>query len=562
MHLGFWRGRASRTMGFATVLVIVSASLAAADDRGVCFDDNSPPEIAIDACTKRIASGRLNSRDLAFAFDKRGNALTKLHEYYRAIDDYRESIRRDRNFARPHNGLCWALTDKSAYELAIPECDYAIQLAPGWNVPYLNRAHAWREKGEFNRAIADYTQAIRLAPADGRGFNGRAWTYHLAGRDRDGLRDAERAVQLAPNTPRFLATRGHIYERLSQIDKALADFDLALSISPNLVSAHEGRGLAYEKRGDRDRAISDFNLAISSRVSVEDGRKAQEIAREHLARLNTQSIPAASVSSVGPPPVEPAARTSVENTTLVERPQILPHGARSGRRVALVIGNSLYRSVPVLQNPTRDAEAIAHALRSVGFQSVTLAKDLSREKLVESLRAFASEAENADWAMVYYAGHGIEMNGINYVIPIDAKLTTDHDVEFEALPLDQFLSAVESAKALRLVLLDACRDNPFAAQMRRTAVSRTIGRGLASIEPSAGTLVVYSAKHGQIALDGEGNNSPFVTALMKEMTAPGLEINKLFRLVRDDVLDSTGQAQEPFTYGSLSGREDFFFVSK
>jgi len=176
------------------------------------------------------------------------------------------------------------------------------------------------------------------------------------------------------------------------------------------------------------------------------------------------------------------------------------------------------------------------------------------------LRAFARDAERADWAVVYFAGHGIEIGGVNYLIPVDARLETDRDAQFEAVALEQVLGAVEGAKKLRLVVLDACRDNPFAQRMKRTVASRSIGRGLARVEPEGGTLVAYAAKHGEIALDGEGTNSPFVTALLKHMPTPGVEINKLFRLVRDDVMTATGRRQEPFIYGSLPA-EDFFFVA-
>ena len=153
------------------------------------------------------------------------------------------------------------------------------------------------------------------------------------------------------------------------------------------------------------------------------------------------------------------------------------------------------------------------SLRAVGFQSVTVANELSREGLIGALRTFSREAEKADWVMVYYAGHGIEVGGVNYLIPVDAKLETDRDASFEAVSLEQVLTAVDAAKKIKLVVLDACRDNPFAAQMRRTAATRSIGRGLGRIEPEGATLVVYAAKHGQTALDGEGTNSPFAVCI-------------------------------------------------
>ena len=232
------------------------------------------------------------------------------------------------------------------------------------------------------------------------------------------------------------------------------------------------------------------------------------------------------------------------------------------RRIALVIGNSAYKSVAALSNPYRDAQAIAAALRRIGFQEVALENNLGRDKFTDILRNFARQAEGADWAMVYYAGHGIEMGGVNYLIPVDAKLEVDRDVEFEAIPLDRVMAAVDGAKKLRLIILDACRNNPFLGQMRRTIATRSIGRGLARVEPEAGSLVVYSAKHGEIALDGGGTNSPFASALIKNLATPGLEVRRLFDVVRDDVMASTNGRQQPFSYGSLPGSEDFFFAVK
>ena len=229
------------------------------------------------------------------------------------------------------------------------------------------------------------------------------------------------------------------------------------------------------------------------------------------------------------------------------------------RRVALVVGNSGYATVPSLPNTTRDAAAIAQRLRASGFQTVTLSPDLTRAGLIAALNAFSEEAERADWALVYFAGHGVEVGGVNYLVPVDARLRSDRDVGDEAVPLDRVLEAIEPAHKLRLVILDACRDNPFLSAMKRSLASRSVGRGLARVEPEGGTLIAFAAKHGQTALDGEGEHGPFVEALVRRIGTPGLEINKLFRLVHDDVLAATGKRQEPYVYGSLPG-EDFFFV--
>ncbi|MFD0934905.1 caspase domain-containing protein, partial [Methylobacterium trifolii] len=233
--------------------------------------------------------------------------------------------------------------------------------------------------------------------------------------------------------------------------------------------------------------------------------------------------------------------------------------AQAENRVALVIGNAAYATVPRLANPAGDAARVAEALRSAGFQSVTLAADLGRADLIAALNTFTEAAGQADWALVYFAGHGLEIGGVNYLVPVDARLKSDRDIGDEAVPLDRVLQAIEPARKLRLVVLDACRDNPFAGQMRRTIATRSVGRGLAPVEPEGGTLVAYAAKHRQTALDGEGANSPFALAFTRRLATPGLEINKLFRLVRDDVLTATDRRQEPFVYGSLPG-DDFYFA--
>ncbi len=272
------------------------------------------------------------------------------------------------------------------------------------------------------------------------------------------------------------------------------------------------------------------------------------------AQLETMS-PAASAQSA--PIAVPAPPSAVVSASPAPAKAL---AAASEHRVALVIGNSAYKSAPELPNPRRDAQLIADALKNLRFDKVVLANDLSREAMIATLRNFASDADKADWAVIYYAGHGIEAGGINYMIPIDAKLVTDRDVQYEAVPLDQVMSATEGSKKLRLVLLDACRNNPFANRIKRTMASRAIGRGLAQVEPDVGTLVVFAAKDGQVALDGDGQHSPFAEAVAKNLPIPGVEINKFFRLVRDDVMDATARQQQPFVYGSVTGREDFYFV--
>ncbi len=229
--------------------------------------------------------------------------------------------------------------------------------------------------------------------------------------------------------------------------------------------------------------------------------------------------------------------------------------AYAERRVALVIGNSAYQTVGRLANPTNDAGAMAETLKAAGFDVVELKRDLMVVEMRRVLRDFADVARDADIAVIYYAGHGIEIDGINYIIPTDAVLERDIDAFDEAIPLDRLLAVVEPARQLRLIVLDACRDNPFSSKMRRTIGARAITRGLAKVEPnSPNTMIAFAAKAGSTASDGE-KNSPFTSALVKHITTPGLDLRKAFGYVRDDVLKNTGNKQEPYVYGSLGGND-------
>ena len=228
--------------------------------------------------------------------------------------------------------------------------------------------------------------------------------------------------------------------------------------------------------------------------------------------------------------------------------------AFAGKRVALVLGNSAYQNVPRLTNPANDAALMADTFKKAGFDVVVSRNDLGALETRRVLRDFSDSAADADIAVIYYAGHGIEVDGTNYLIPVDAKLERDNDVFDEAFSLERVMLAVEPAKKLRLVILDACRDNPFSKTMKRTVALRAIGRGLAQVEPAgSNTLIAYAAKAGSTAQDGDGKDSPFTIALSRHLTTPGLDVRKAFGFVRDDVIKATASRQEPFVYGSLGG---------
>jgi hypothetical protein len=230
------------------------------------------------------------------------------------------------------------------------------------------------------------------------------------------------------------------------------------------------------------------------------------------------------------------------------------------KRVALVIGNAKYVHEVELDNPGNDARAVAGALKRIRFDEVDVVLDADLNAMQSALARFARKADAADLSLIYYSGHGIEVDGTNYLIPVSAKLIDAGDADFETVPLDQALKAADRAGKVKIVVLDACRNNPFRARMLRAGRQgkRSVGRGLAAPAAAAnGMLVAYAARAGSEADDGpKGGNSPFTAAFLKFVESPRVDLRIMLGRVRDEVVRATAR-QEPFTYGSLGGEEVF-----
>lgn len=224
-------------------------------------------------------------------------------------------------------------------------------------------------------------------------------------------------------------------------------------------------------------------------------------------------------------------------------------------KVALVIGNSDYISVAELDNPANDARDVSAALELQGFD-VTVAKNLGRNEMRDALRRFRTLADNADVALVYYAGHGIEIEGANYLIPVDARLEDERDAPLEMIQLDLILGQISGARTLKMVVLDACRNNPFIVRMQSNDKGRNIQNGLGRIDTvGSDTLVAYAAAAGDITPDGyPGGNSPFTSAFLNALEGPPTDVRRLFGRVRDKLRESVPGAA-PFVYTSLGGSE-------
>lgn len=227
---------------------------------------------------------------------------------------------------------------------------------------------------------------------------------------------------------------------------------------------------------------------------------------------------------------------------------LTPTGAEA-RKVALIIGNSDYANTSHLVNPANDIKIVAASARQAGFDDVTLASDLAVNEFQKALRDFRAKADGAEVAMVYYAGHGIEAQGKNWLIPTDAQLKSDLDLPYEAINLDRMMESVSGAQ-VRMVVLDSCRNNPFGRSWR--SGTRAVVTGLAGVEADD-VLVIFAAGPGQTAADGTGANSPFATSLAKRLPQPDLPVQLLGGAIRDDVLAATAGQQRPFVSASITG---------
>ena len=234
--------------------------------------------------------------------------------------------------------------------------------------------------------------------------------------------------------------------------------------------------------------------------------------------------------------------------------------AQAQQRVALVIGNGAYGPPAALANPANDAGDMAAALEALGFQ-VILGLDLDKAGFDGKIRAFAAALENADTGLLFYAGHGLQVGGQNYLVPIDARLGRERDLDFEAVRLEFILKQMELDREGRtnIVLLDACRDNPLSRNLARSMGTRSagVGSGLAQVQTGVGTFIAYATQPGNVALDGQGRNSPFTQALAKRLAEPGRNLTALMIEVRNDVLSATGGRQVPWDHSALT--QDFYF---
>jgi tetratricopeptide (TPR) repeat protein len=527
---------------------------------------------------------RLSPRDAA-AYDIRGSSKRYIGDLDGALADETVAIRLKPRFGMYYGNRAVSFAEKGDAARALADFNRDVQLEPNVAAVFNNRGLFLLQRKELDQAIGDFSEAIRLDPRYSKPYANRAEAWRLKGDLDRSLADVDQAISIDPSDPLNYARRADTLRYRGDYQLSLSEYDCALAIMTDYIPAFTGRGLAFERLGDVAAARGEFQMAISSRshlANLDYSKSSLETARARLAALDS----GAPLPVILPAPRRAESATSIP-TPSVAAPVVAQSAARAtsasqGRRIALVIGNSKYRSAVQLGNPENDAQAIGTSLRNIGFESVTVLTNLTRESLSDALRTFSGDAKTADWAMVYYAGHGVELSGVDYLVPIDAKITSESNALSQAIPLTDVMASIEGARKLKLVLVDACRDNPFLAQSRKPttpavvasasvaggeggtrSLNQSLGpaKGLAQVKTAVGTLVFFAAKEGQAALDGDGADSPFAVAILQRIATPGVEIGKVFRLVRDDVMEATAGRQEPFVYGSLPGSEDFYFVA-
>ncbi|HTB01482.1 MAG TPA: tetratricopeptide repeat protein [Bradyrhizobium sp.] len=555
-------------------IVLNPRNSVAFNNRGFAFERKGDPDRAIRDYDEAV---RINPKNTV-ALVNRSNAYRTKADYDRAIRDLDDVLQIEPRNAFAINGRGLAYKGKGDLDRAIRDFDEALRLSPKDSGIHSNRGDAFREKNDYDRAIQDYDEAVRINPNDwysnyGRGladlakgeneravrdldesirinpkaaiaFNTRGFIYRMQGDYERAIRDLDEALRINPKFAAAYSNRGEAWRRRGDMDRALADLNEGIRLDPTLTPAYVNRGLAYEKRGDIERAKADYDAALKRPPGNYTTTKASlETARERLAALSTATAPVAALPSPDRPAT--AAGTSQDSPR--------------GPRVALVIGNGAYTNVTSLPNPPNDARDMAGALRDLGFKVIE-GYNLDSTAMRGKIEEFGAALPGAGVSLLYYAGHGMQVAGKNYLIPVDAKLERPSSLGVEAIEVSTVISDMEAEKRVNLVFLDACRDNPLSRTLARSlgaSRSASVGQGLAQLNAGIGTLITFATSPDTVALDGSGKNSPFTAAMLRYIRTPGLEIRSMLTRVRADVIRATNEQQVPWDHSSLTG--DFYF---
>ena len=558
-----------------------AANVARADDATVCGARQGASAVA--ACTHLIEGGRASGTALYLHYNNRGGAYQSIgtpSDHYRAIEDFSKAINLESKlpYAYINRGVSWAKL--GAYDRAIGDFALALRVDPKNALAYNNRGGAHRDRGEFDLAMADFNRAIALDAnhADAR-FN-RATVYMQKEVYDRAIADFTAVIRQNSRDILALAARGHAWSGKGDLDRAKVDFEAVLSapsqdeqstalkdaVRELLRALNEKRAAiemeaAHKKQAAAERAAQEKQALAAKRADekaaaqskAEQRKKSalekKEAAQEKLAALQKSAPPAV------PPPV-------------VETPRKLD-------RLALVIGNAAYLpSLGPLDNPGNDAKDVAAALKALGF-TVWLRLDLGHVEMQDALASFARAAHDVETVVVYYAGHGFQYAGTNYLAAVDSPITDDASIANHT-SLNSVIAGLRAERGFRILIIDACRNNLIVERAAGSQGSNTqalrIARGLAPVDTESrespdtpaggGMLIAFATLPGQVASEGAGRNSPFTHALVKHLPTPNLELRHLFVRVRADVIAATGTRQNPQVSDTLIGEYVFSAAAK
>lgn len=494
------------------------------------------------------ATLRIDSKN-AVAYNAKGVALTQSGDFNAAIDAFTAGTKSNPKLAPLYGNRANAWRMKGELDRALTDYDSNLKLDPNNFVALSGRCSTWREKGEFRNALSDCDQAIALNSEYAVAFNNRGEVRLDLDELDKALADYGQSIRLNPNSAGSYSARADVWRKQLQFERAIADLNQAIKLDPKVAAAYVARGQVQEAQGDIDAARDSFRASlqlpsVSSGTSkdglyFEDSRVSQKTARARLLALGDAGmVPDGTLYAA-----KPAAAAPV-----------------SERRIALVIGNGAYTSAPRLANPPNDARLIAKNLRDIGYQ-VSEGIDLKRTDMENLLADFLRGAATANVALLFYAGHGVQIDGQNYLLATDAN-TNIGDLKRELMNVDTILAGLDDHLRANIVILDACRNNPMLVDATEPASNRSVAirAGLASTSAlgksgrsGAGTLLAFSTAPGKVALDGDGANSPFSTALGRHLGTPGLEVQQMLTRVRADVVAATKSQQVPWSNSSLLG---------
>jgi Tfp pilus assembly protein PilF len=406
-------------------------------------------------------------------------------------------------------------------------------------------------RNDCDSAIASYNEALRLDPKNALALAIRGGCFVRKGSLDRALADLNEALRLDPNLPAVHNNFGFYYNATGAYDRALVELNEAIRLNPQFLAAYKNRGVTFEKKGDLGAAAADFRTAISFDPNKRqlNGREAAEGLARVEARL---AAPAATTAPRTAPGAAPTAVAPATTPSLAVVP---------GKRVALIVGNDNYESLPPLQKAVNDARAVAEQLKGLGFELV-LAENATRRAMSQALTVLAGKVGRGDSVFFFYAGHGVAVRDGNYLLPTDTPQVAEGQESLlvrEAIGTDTIIESLQERGARVIVLvLDACRDNPF-----KRSGSRGVGgtRGLGEMRAPEGVFVLYSAGFGQSALDrlsdaDNNKNSVFTRTFVQLLQRPGLSLQELAKITQSEVKklsSSVNHVQMPAYYDQIDG---------